>query len=105
IKKMTVSATGTYTGKMLVPYWGPAIEEPELGQLRESDPFFDLGVRLSYDIRINGATLQLFAGAKNIFNSYQSDFDIGENRDPGYMYGPNQPRAIYFGLRVGNKLR
>jgi len=105
IKKMTVSATGTYTGKMLVPYWGPAIEEPELGQLRESDPFFDLGVRLSYDIRINGATLQLFAGAKNIFNAYQSDFDIGENRDPGYMYGPNQPRAIYFGLRVGNRLR
>ncbi|MDD3891390.1 MAG: TonB-dependent receptor [Bacteroidales bacterium] len=105
LKKMTLSATGTYTGKMLVPYWGPAIYNPEEGELRTSNPFFDMGIRLSYDIKINGATMQLFAGAKNIFNSYQSDFDIGANRDPGYVYGPNQPRAIYFGIRIGNHLR
>ncbi|MDD4386030.1 MAG: TonB-dependent receptor, partial [Bacteroidales bacterium] len=67
--------------------------------------FFDMGIRLSYDIRINGATMQLFAGAKNIFNSYQSDFDMGAERDPGYMYGPNQPRAVYFGIRIGNNLK
>jgi outer membrane receptor for ferrienterochelin and colicins len=105
IKKMTLSATGTYTGKMLVPYWGSTLDNPEEGELRTSNPFFDLGMRLSYDIRINGATMQLFAGAKNIFNSYQSDFDIGAERDPGYMYGPNQPRAIYFGIRIGNGLK
>lgn len=104
-EKMTLSATGTYTGKMLVPYWGPAIDNPEEGELRTSNPFFDMGIRLSYDIKINGATMQLFAGAKNIFNSYQSDFDIGAERDPGYVYGPNQPRAIYFGIRIGNLLR
>ncbi|HCX98809.1 MAG TPA: hypothetical protein DG754_01600 [Bacteroidales bacterium] len=105
LKKTTLSATGTYTGKMLVPYWGPAIDNSEEGELRTSNPFFDMGIRLSYDIKINGATMQLFAGAKNIFNSYQSDFDIGANRDPGYVYGPNQPRAIYFGIRIGNHLR
>lgn len=104
-KKMTLSATGTYTGKMLVPYWGPAINNPEEGELRISNSFFDMGIRLSYDIRINGATMQLFAGAKNIFNSYQSDFDMGAERDPGYMYGPNQPRAVYFGIRIGNNLK
>ncbi|PKP36549.1 MAG: TonB-dependent receptor, partial [Bacteroidetes bacterium HGW-Bacteroidetes-15] len=105
IDKMTVSATGTYTGKMLVPYFGPTISNPEDGELRESEPFIDLGLKVSYDIKVNGATLQLFVGAKNILNSYQSDFDSGIDRDPGYMYGPNQPRAIYFGLRIGNKLR
>lgn len=105
IKKLTFSSTGTYTGKMLVPYFGPTLQTPDDGELRESSPFFDLGFKVSYDIRINGATLQLFAGAKNVLNSYQSDFDSGIDRDPGYMYGPNQPRAIYFGVRVGNRLR
>jgi outer membrane receptor for ferrienterochelin and colicins len=105
LNKMTISATGTFTGKMLVPYFGPTIANPEDGELRESDSFFDLGFKISYDIKVNGATLQVFAGAKNIFNSYQSDFDLGIDRDPGYMYGPNQPRAIYFGFRIGNKLR
>ena len=99
IKSFGVSATGTYTGSMLVPYFG-ANEE-----LRESDPFFDLGVKLTYNVKINGATLQLFGGMKNIFNSYQSDFDLGIDRDPGYVYGPNQPRMIYMGIRVGNRLR
>lgn len=104
-EKMTVSATGTYTGKMLVPYFGPTLTNPEDGELRESQSFFDLSLKVSYDIKINGATLQVFAGAKNILNSYQSDFDSGINRDPGYMYGPNQPRAIYLGIRLGNMLK
>ena len=90
---------------MLVPYFGPTITNPEDGELRESESFFDLGLKMSYDIKVNGATLQVFAGAKNLLNSYQNDFDSGINRDPGYMYGPNQPRAIYFGFRIGNKLK
>lgn len=104
-EKISLSATGTYTGKMLVPYFGPNLTNPEEGELRESQSFFDLGLKVSYDIKINGATLQVFAGAKNILNSYQSDFDSGINRDPGYIYGPNQPRALYFGIRLGNKLK
>jgi len=41
---------------------------------------------------------------KNIFNSYQSDFDSGINRDPSYIYGPVSPRTIYLGIRFGNML-
>jgi outer membrane receptor for ferrienterochelin and colicins len=104
-KKLSISATGTYTGKMLVAYFGPNIATPEEGELRESSPFFDFGLKMAYDIKVNGATLQLFGGCKNILNSYQTDFDSGINRDPGYMYGPNQPRMIYFGLRLGNRLK
>ena len=104
-EKLSVSTTGTYTGAMLVPYFGPTIANSEDGELRKSDPFFDLGIKISYNIKVNGATLQLFAGAKNNFNSYQNDFDLGIDRDPGYMYGPNQPRMIYLGFRIGNRLR
>ena len=99
-----ISSSGTYTGKMLTPYFGPDQADPEAGELRESQVFFDLGVKFRYNIVINGTTLQLFTGMKNIFNSYQDDFDSGIDRDPGYVYGPLQPRTIYFGLKFGNNI-
>lgn len=100
--KMTgLSLSGNYTGKMLVPYFGTETD-PDTGELRESDPFLDLGLKLKHDIRLNGATLQVFGGVKNIFNSYQSDFDAGINRDPGYIYGPLSPRTVYIGVKIGN---
>ena len=103
-KKWGMSSTGTYTGKMLVPYFGLQIPKPEEGELRETQTFFDLGFKIRYNIKLNGATLQLFTGVKNIFNSYQSDFESGVDRDPAYIYGPTDPRTIYFGLKLGNFL-
>lgn len=104
-KNWGVSATGNYTGKMLIPYFGMQIADPQAGELRESESFFDLGLKVRHNIKLNGATLQLFAGMKNIFNSYQSNFDYGMYRDPGYVYGPMNPRTVYFGLKVGNFLQ
>jgi len=104
IKGFSFSATGNYTGSMLVPYFGPALANPEEGELRETDTFYDLGAKLSYQYRLNGASMQIFVGIKNMFNSYQSDFDATEQRDPGYIYGPGQPRTIYFGIKIGNLL-
>ncbi len=100
-EKLCLAISGNYTGKMKVPYFGPETN-PDVGELRDSDPFFDLGTKLMYNIRLNGANLQIFGGVKNIFNSYQSDFDISENRDPAYIYGPSSPRTIVFGLKFGN---
>lgn len=100
--KFVVSSTGNYTGKMLVPYFGPLIPNPEGGELRESDPFFDLGLKLSYNVRFNFSNMELSVGAKNIFNSYQKDFDSGFNKDSGYIYGPGLPRMVYFGVKLGN---
>jgi len=104
VKNVCLSATGTYTGKMLVPYFGP-LTDPDIGELRKSDPFFDLGSKIRYNIKLNGATLQLFTGIKNIFNSFQSDFDSGIDRDPAYIYGPVSPRTVYFGIKIGNKIK
>ncbi len=94
-------ASGTYTGSMLVPYFGT---ENPAGELRESDSFYDLGAKLSYTFKLNGAGMQVFVGMKNIFNSYQDDFDVTINRDPGYLYGPSLPRTVYFGFKIGNLL-
>lgn len=97
------SLTGNYTGKMLVPYFGNTLPNPEEGLLNEVDPFFDLGIRLSQDFELsNELSLQLYTGVKNLFDDYQDDFDYGVDRDPGYIYGPLSPRTIYFGVKVGN---
>ena len=103
LPNLCLSASGNYTGKMLAPYFGPNTD-PVNGELRETEKFYDLGIKVSYDFKINTNTLQVFAGMKNILNSYQKDFDIGIDRDPAYIYGPTSPRTIYFGVRFGNFL-
>lgn len=105
LKSFAISSTGNFTGKMLVPYFGLQIADPDNGELRETDNFFDLGLKLQYSVKLNGATMQIFTGMKNIFNSYQHDFDNGINRDPGYIYGPINPRTVYFGIKIGNFLK
>jgi len=100
-----LSLTGNYTGKMLVPYFSPGISDPDEGELRESQRFLDMGMKLRYNLKLNGARIQLSGGIKNIFNSYQKDFDTGINRDPGYIYGPLSPRAVYLGIKIGNFIR
>lgn len=99
-KQFSVVLTGTYTGPMLVPYFGE--EADSEGELRTSQIFFDAGIKLSYSFRLNGADLQLLAGAKNIFDSYQNDFGVGVDRDPAYIYGPVSPRTVYLGIKLGN---
>ncbi|MFV0331708.1 MAG: TonB-dependent receptor [Dysgonomonas sp.] len=104
-RNLGVSVTGNYTGKMLVPYFGPEIENPEEGKLYKSKSFFDAGLKLHYDMRLTGnVTVEWFAGLKNIFNSYQNDFDKGIDRDPSYIYGPSLPRTVFLGFKIGNLL-
>ena len=99
-----IIGTGTFTGKMLVPYFGPTINNPEEGELRKSRNFFDAGLKITKTIKFKHNNLEISTGMKNIFNSYQDDFDSGIYRDPGYIYGPMNPRTIYFGLKFGNIL-
>ncbi len=107
-KNFGVSATGNYTGSMLVPYFGVDLAEGDVrdaGELRKSKSFFDAGLKFHYDMRISkSVTVEWFAGMKNIFNSYQKDFDKGIDRDPSYIYGPSLPRTAFFGFRIGNLL-
>lgn len=97
-KPMTISLSGTYTGSMLVQHFaGYVAEDTE----KETPEFFDVNLKLSYDFKLNGsAKLQLNGGVQNIFNSSQSDFDKGEYRDAGYVYGPALPRTYFLGLKL-----
>jgi outer membrane receptor for ferrienterochelin and colicins len=104
LNTLNLSTTGSYTGQMLVPYFGP-LADADSGELHESNPFLDLGIKLSYNMKLNGTIIQWYCSIKNIFNSYQSDFDIGIDRDPGYIYGPVSPRTILLGIKIGNMLK
>ena len=99
-----LSATGGYTGTMKVLYEGVEDKSVDEHGIVDSDSFFDLGMKLSYTLKLNGASVQFLGGMKNIFNSYQSDFDSGIDRDPAYIYGPIVPRTVYFGIKFGNLL-
>ncbi|MFO7573911.1 MAG: TonB-dependent receptor [Bacteroidales bacterium] len=99
--KIEASVTGTYTGPMLVPYFGVLAPDPEEGILIRSSSFFDLGFNIRYDVRLNGSHAEIFGGMKNLLNAYQRDFDSGLDRDPGYIYGPLAPRSVYIGIRMG----
>lgn len=98
INNVTLDVTGTYTGSMLVQHYAGYIAEDVAV---ETPSFFDAGVRAAYNIHIFSDTkMEIFGGMKNIFNSYQSDFDKGADRDSGYVYGPLQPRSLYFGAKI-----
>lgn len=99
-----IIGTGTYTGKMLIPYFGTTIPNPKEGILKNSGTFFDAGLKITKILKLAHNNLEISSGIKNIFNSYQEDFDIGIDRDPAYVYGPMTPRTIYFGLKFGNIL-
>ena len=101
-KKWTSAFTGTFTGPMKVPHFSGYIAQD---QLKSTKSFADINLKVTYQIAVGEAfDLQLEAGIQNIFNSYQSDFDYGINRDAGYMYGPMKPRTIFVGLKAGNLL-
>lgn len=103
--KLNLSATVNYTGQMLMPYFGPRLDNPAEGELRTTESFFDSGIKAAYMIRISdNLKMEWNAGIKNIFNAYQPDFDEGISRDPAYIYGPMSPRTLFIGIRIGSML-
>jgi outer membrane receptor for ferrienterochelin and colicins len=101
--RLDLSLSGVYTGSMLIQHFGNNVE----GHPREHDrefltpAFFDFGLRAAYtfDLRDN-VSLQLNAGVRNIFNSFQREFDYGAFRDPDFIFGPALPRTFFVGMRL-----
>src|SRR5690606_17240422 len=89
------------TGSMIIPHFAGAPNQSK-DELFSSPSFSDLGFKISRIIPVPHYEMkyELYVGAKNILNAYQSDFDIGKNRDSNYIYGPAQPRTIYIGIKV-----
>ena len=98
LKKLTFALTGTYTGSMYVEHHAGYIAQ---NITVKTDPFWDFGFKGSYDFKLyDSFTLQINAGVQNILNSFQKDFDCGEDRDSGYIYGPTFPRSFFFGIKL-----
>ena len=101
LPRIGMSATGNYTGKMYIPYHQGYDDNTEA--LHRSNAFFDAGLKFYYDMKLcAGVNMQWFAGMKNLFNSFQDDFDKGIGRDPAYVYGPTMPRTFYVGFKIGS---
>jgi outer membrane receptor for ferrienterochelin and colicins len=104
IRPLDLSLSGVYTGSMLVQHFGAYDDEGvQVRADREVDTpaFFDLGFRAAYNFNLrDNVTLQLNGGVRNIFNSYQRDFDRGEFRDAGYIYGPTLPQTVFVGIKL-----
>lgn len=95
-----IDFTGTYTGAMIVPRIVGANGAPDL---LNSDPFFDANLRLSYNVTIaQDFNLELSGGFRNLFNSFQPEFDTGAERDSDFIYGPAAPRSVFFSVKIGS---
>jgi len=111
VRNLDLSLSGIYTGSMLVQHFG-AFREDDLGNIIETirpnqevntPAFFDLGFRAAYTFNLaDNIRLQLNAGVRNIFNSFQHDhrLNAGKYKDSGYIYGPQLPRTVFVGMRL-----
>ena len=106
-KNTNLSFTGNYTGSMLVPHLAGGIapngNEILEDELLVTNSFYDAGINISQSFKLtNDTQIQLSAGVKNIFNSYQDNFDSGKYRDAGFIYGPITPRSFIFSVKIGS---
>jgi outer membrane receptor for ferrienterochelin and colicins len=101
-KAWSLNINYVYTGSMIVPHFAGA-ENFDSDVLLDTESFSDLSLKFSYALKVKktGNKFELFTGVKNVFNSYQNNFDIGKNRDSNFVYGPSLPRTFFFGLKVG----
>ncbi|MBQ8205192.1 MAG: TonB-dependent receptor [Alistipes sp.] len=102
-KQFGASLFGTFTGPMLVQH--AAHTTPEGVEMPDSEvvtpSFWDFGIKLGYTFHLsNVVNLEVNAGVKNIFDSYQRDIDSGAGRDSAYIFGPSLPRTYFFGVKL-----
>ncbi|KAB1066887.1 TonB-dependent receptor [Tamlana haliotis] len=100
IDDLRLDVTGSYTGSMIVPH---VVSDSGYMDLVDTKAFFDMTTKITYHFDpIEGFHVEISGGVQNIFNSYQDDFDSGAGRDSTYIYGPNQPRTYFVGLKFGD---
>jgi outer membrane receptor for ferrienterochelin and colicins len=102
VKNFKTYISGTYTGSMLAPHYAGYIADDEI---KKTPSFLDINLKFSYDLKLTtDVAVRLETGIQNLLNSYQSDFDKGEFRDAGYVYGPMKPQTFFVGVKIGSVL-
>ncbi|MFW5878784.1 MAG: TonB-dependent receptor plug domain-containing protein, partial [Myxococcota bacterium] len=97
IDGLELSAGLDVTAPMKVPHYSGFIDESRL----ETTPwFFVADLAVSYELDVGGAySIKPFLALNNVLDDYQEDFDLGPDRDAGYVYGPRYPRTLYAGIK------
>lgn len=99
-KTFELDFTGNYTGRMLIQHYFPE-GAAQIDTAVETPRFFDLNLRAAYTTKLyKDVEMELFGGVKNLFDSFQEDFDAGAERDSGYVYGPMLPRSWFLGVKI-----
>lgn len=89
-----------YTGPMMLAHFAGAPEQ-QADEYTLSESFHNVNLKLARRFTLRDQrSLVVYTGVKNVFNSYQHDFDSGKNRDSNYVYGPGSPRTYYVGLML-----
>ncbi len=81
-----------YLGEQKMPHYAGWIAED---RLEITDPFWVVDLSLARRLPIARDAVTLTLGARNLFDEYQDDLDVGPDRDSGYLYGPRFPRTFY----------
>jgi outer membrane receptor for ferrienterochelin and colicins len=97
-KSVTLNLSGVYTGGMIAQHYAGYIAEDVL----ETTPsFFENNFKIDFTPKLNSKMDITFnAGIQNFTNAYQDDFDLGIDRDAGYIYGPGRPRTYFLGMNI-----
>ena len=100
-KQWNMNLNYVYTGKMKIAHFAGAPNQT-VDEMVTTRTFSELNSKVGYTIKSDklGFDCEIYGGLKNIFNSYQSDFDLGKNRDSNFVYGPAQPRTAFIGLKI-----
>jgi outer membrane receptor for ferrienterochelin and colicins len=103
-KRFNANINYVYTGSMKVPHFAGAPNQ-EVDEIITSDPFSELSLKAAYNFPVEKiqTNIELYGGVKNIFNSYQEDFDIGKNRDSNFVFGPGLPRTFFVGVKFSGE--
>ncbi len=98
LKSLTLNLSGVYTGSMIAQHYAGHIEEDVL----ETTPsFFENNFKIDFSPKLKSKLDIAFnAGIQNYTNAFQSDFDLGIDRDAGYVYGPGRPRTFFLGMSI-----
>lgn len=101
-KNWSISANGVFTGSMLLTHVAGEGTGQNTDEYFKTKTFTDLGFRAGHTFPFPkiSSGIEVFAGMKNIFDSYQPTFDTGKNRDSNFVYGPNMPRTVFLGIRI-----
>jgi len=97
--RLSANVNFLHTGSMLVPHFAGSVSQL-VDEMVTTGAFNDVSFKVAYTLPISKAyNFNLYGGVKNAFNAYQSDFDIGKDRDSNYIYGPSTPRTVYVGVK------